>query len=53
MKDCEKLVRELKEFQEVAELNAVLEFYDYSEEEDVWFVLSEEEWTGLRPLNFE
>jgi hypothetical protein len=53
MKDYEKLAEELKGFQEIAELNAVLEFYDYDEKEDVWFVLPEEEWTGLRPLNFE
>jgi hypothetical protein len=53
MKDYEKLAGELKKFQEVAELNSVLEFYDYDEREDVWFVLPEEEWTGLRPLNFE
>jgi hypothetical protein len=53
MKDYEKLVKELKEFQELAELNSALEFYDYDEREDIWFVLSEEEWTRLRPLNFE
>jgi hypothetical protein len=53
MKDCEKLVRELKEFQEIAELNSVLEFYDYDEKEDIWFILPEEEWLELRPLNFE
>jgi hypothetical protein len=53
MKNYERLAKELKEFQEIAELNSVLEFYDYNEEMDVWFVLPEEEWTRLRPLNFK
>jgi hypothetical protein len=53
MKDYEKLAKELKEFQEIAELNNILEFYDYNEEMDIWFGLSEEEWARLCPLNFE
>jgi hypothetical protein len=53
MKNYEKLAKELKEFQELAELNSALEFYSYSDEEDVWFVLPEEEGWAIRPLNFK
>jgi hypothetical protein len=54
MKNYEKLAKELKNFQEIAELNSALEFYDYDEkEEDIWFVLPEEEKWAMRPLNFE
>jgi hypothetical protein len=53
MKNYEKLAKELKNFQEIAELNSALEFYDYDEKEDIWFVLPEEEKWAMRPLNFE
>lgn len=53
MKNYERLAKELKEFQEIAELNSALEFYSYSNEEDIWFVLPEEEGQTMRPLNFE